>query len=57
LRSKCNPEISGLFVGAAFLKNKDIPNMFVHVEGMEEQDADSPSWYNASELEEVIKKK
>jgi len=55
LINECEQNIKDLFVGCSFLKNKDIPNMFIHVEGKEERDADSPSWYNTKEIEVVLK--
>ena len=50
----CTPKkVSEQFLGWKGLKNKEVPILFRHVQGMEARDEDSPSWYNELEVDAI----
>eukprot|EP01062_Namystynia_karyoxenos_P074489 TRINITY_DN713_c0_g3_i1.p1 TRINITY_DN713_c0_g3~~TRINITY_DN713_c0_g3_i1.p1 ORF type:complete len:1121 (+),score=344.73 TRINITY_DN713_c0_g3_i1:472-3834(+) len=48
-------DVTARFLGWELLPQPGVPMLFWHVEGEERRDADSPSWYNADEID-VVKK-
>nr|XP_023017495.1 putative helicase mov-10-B.1 [Leptinotarsa decemlineata] len=42
------------FIGWEHLRNENFPVMFQHVEGVDEREKDSPSFFNIQEIEEVV---
>ena len=48
-------ELTRRFVNSNFLPNRDIPVIFHGVQGNNDKDEDSPSWFNAVEAFEVIR--
>lgn len=48
-------DIAQLFVGLAHLPNPDVPLVFHAVEGRQQRDGNSLSWFNLEEVEAVLK--
>jgi helicase MOV-10 len=54
LLAKADRNITDIFLGWDSLVNRSLPIIFKHVDGDEERDVDSPSWYNKKEIQEVF---
>jgi len=54
LLSVANPAVTHSLLSWSELPNSTVPILVRHTEGEEDREADSPSWFNQTELEEVM---
>ncbi|KAI9344799.1 P-loop containing nucleoside triphosphate hydrolase protein [Zopfochytrium polystomum] len=49
-----DPKVTRRYLGWGYLPNKETPILFVHTEGKDEREAQSPSWFNTVEVKRVL---
>jgi helicase MOV-10 len=45
--------VSTRFIGWSFLPNPNVPIMFMHTQGKDMREGDSPSWFNITEIQQI----
>jgi len=55
LEAHADEDVRNKYIGWRGLPRRDVPLLFEHVNGIEQREADSPSWFNNDEIQKIVK--